>query len=213
MGTGGCEWELGRHQKTPEQRHTVRMGEVPAPWLRVRLVTVGRGQGLGPAVWLRHFPVVRLSDCQCHLATIGRQDRIKLNNLISDSEVATRWQMLTRFGIFLALAKFPNPCSFLSGKAENRDSWPAFWSTAPGPWWASYPSFGVLCVCVFTPGTGSPHLCPVSHRAHLRVGLWQMLLNGCMAGSHVIFSRSFKCHVFFGMGSFLEYYSFLIFQG
>lgn len=73
----------------------VRMGEVPAPWLRVRLETVGRGQGLGPAVWLRHFTVVRLSDCQCYLATVGRQDRIKLNNLISDSEVATRWQMLT----------------------------------------------------------------------------------------------------------------------
>lgn len=96
----------------------VRRGELPARRLRVRLVTVGRGQGLGPAVGLRHFPVVRLSDCQCYLATIGRQDRIKLNNLISDAEVGgTRWQMLTLLGIFLALAGFPNPRSFLWGKA------------------------------------------------------------------------------------------------
>lgn len=87
-------WELGRHQQTPEQRHAVPgMGPGHEPE-SCRPGVVG-GQGLVPAAWLRHFTVVRLSDCQGYLAAIGREDRTKLHNLIPDSEVGTRWPMLT----------------------------------------------------------------------------------------------------------------------
>lgn len=92
---------------------------------------IGRGLGLGPAVWLRHFPVVRLSDCQFYLETVGRRGRIKRTNLLSNSEADSGQQMLTLFGIFLALSQCLNLISFLWEKVWDGDSWPASWAQ---PW-------------------------------------------------------------------------------
>lgn len=54
------------------------------------------------------WAVVPLHDCQCHLGTVSRWDRIKLTDLTVDSATDTGWQTLMLFGIFLA------PCGCLN---------------------------------------------------------------------------------------------------